>query len=324
VEPDTLGRLEPPSLPREQDVEGAVQRHERGERRDGRAQSPTEQRAGRDQRGDGAQPVPPTEVERRRCRPVAEQQADPRHASIPEVALDHAPQAPGLQVRALQVGVELDPVSGRGQPRTEVDVLHGRHRVAIGVEAARGVEAVAANGAQPRPERRRRPRALLVDVVVEQVAKSRDGAGVGGPVVVGAEQPGQRGVGIERPPDAPEGVAVHDHVGVHEHDHVAGRTDGAAIPCLRRAAASLVDDDQLVGRLVRAPDRVETAVERRRRVRGRHDRAQSHSQDDALSSGCDGRAQGKDAGSARIRRIRVRLRTPPGAGQRGRTTPVSS
>ena len=163
---------------------------------------------------------------------------------------------------------------GRRQPRPEVDVLHRRDEVALGVESADRIEAVPPHGAEPGPERRRTPGALLVDVVMEQVAEGGDGARVGRAIVVRAEERTERRIVLEGPPDPDEGVVMREHVRVDEDEHVACRSDGAAVPGVRRAA-SFLDDDHLVGRLGRAPDRLQACREGRRRVRGRHDRAQA-------------------------------------------------
>ena len=68
------------------------------------------------------------------------------------------------------------------------------------------------------------------------------------------------------------------------------------------------------------------AAEDRLQARGDDVRnvARSSAQDDASSSGCDGRVRGKDAGSVRSRRLRARLRTPHRAAQRGPRTQDSS
>jgi len=110
--------------------------------------------------------------------------------------------------------------------------------------------------------------------MVEEVAERRHGARVGRIVVVRADQRRQRGVALERPANADERIAVNDNVGVDEHEQRARRLRGAAVPSVRRAAA-FFDDDDLLGRLIRASDRRQALSEGGRRVRGRHDRAQA-------------------------------------------------
>ena len=60
-------------------------------------------------------------------------------------------------------------------------------RVPLGIEASDAEERVAADGAETRPERRRRTRGLLVHVMVQEVAEARNGARRLGRVVVRAE-----------------------------------------------------------------------------------------------------------------------------------------
>ena len=65
--------------------------------------------------------------------------------------------------------------AGRVQAHPELDVLDRRARVAPRVEAADGVEGLAADRAEAGPERRRLAGAADVDVVVQEVAKARHG-----------------------------------------------------------------------------------------------------------------------------------------------------
>ena len=74
-------------------------------------------------------------------------------------------------------------------------------------------------------------------------------------VVVGAVERGERRVRVERGADPAEGVGVHPHVGVDEHQHVAA-WPGRRRRCgrRRRPSAGSVDDDHLVGGLARRGD----------------------------------------------------------------------
>src|SRR5262249_11964202 len=123
VEDDSRGRLGRPSTARQQAVEGHVEGDERGEGCDGKPRPPPEY-GDRSQDGNGgARTVPPPEVQRTRGAPVPEHEADPGDAAPREVGPDHLREAPVLQVRALDRGVEDDPGPTRGEAHPEVDVL---------------------------------------------------------------------------------------------------------------------------------------------------------------------------------------------------------
>jgi len=176
-------------------------------------------------------------------------------------------------VRGAQLGVQDDARARGGQPHAELDVLHHRGRVAVDVEAAGGQERVAADGAEPGPERGRLARRGLVHVVVEEVSELRDGPTERRPVVVGAEHCGQAGVGAERLADASERVGVDLDVRVDEHQDLAACHRRAGVARRRRAAPGL-DHEHLVVRPGRRLDRGHHPLERRRTVRRRHDDAE--------------------------------------------------
>ena len=250
MQADPGGGLRDAAAAGEQDVEVAV-RAEQHQQRGERGERPAQQYAGDTRGARGcAGAVPPAEVQRggrrRRprvtgtCRPRTglaslpgpQQERHPRHTAAGEVGADHAAQRPRLEVGALDGRVEHDPRAAGDEPGTQVDVFDRRVREAFAVEAARRQERVAADRAQPGPERARRAGSPVVDVVVQQVAERRDGA-AGRGVVVGPEDGGQAGVVRERRADAGERVGVHLDVRVDEHEHVTTR---AVRPGVARSA----------------------------------------------------------------------------------------
>ena len=99
-----------------------------------------------------------------------------------------------------------------------------------------------------------------MDVVVQEVAKARDGVRRRGAVVVGAEDGVELRVALERLAQAAQRVGMDLDVGVDEDDDLAGRC--ARRPALRAAAGPLPrrrahDLDGM--RLVRARQRGEAA-----------------------------------------------------------------
>jgi hypothetical protein len=144
-----------------------------------------------------------------------------------------------------QIGVEPDPRPAVGQPHPQLDVLHHRRAVGLGVEAAGGHERVTAHRAEPRPERARIARRALVHVVVQQVAEARHGAVRRRVVVIGAEHRGQLGIGGERRADPVERIGVDLNVRVDEDEDLAAREPGAGVAG-RRGAVALGDDQDLV------------------------------------------------------------------------------
>ena len=107
---------------------------------------------------------------------TTQHQLDPRNPATPEVSPHHLPQAPVLQVRALEVGIEHDEGTIRSKPRAELDVLDRGHGVALGVEAAGVEEGVASNRTESGPKRRHGSCSLLVNEVVEEIAKCGNNA----------------------------------------------------------------------------------------------------------------------------------------------------
>ncbi len=77
--------------------------------------------------------------------PTTQHEVDPGNPAMCEVSPHHVPQAPLLQVRAQEVGIEHDEGTIRSEPHPELDVLDRGHRVAVRVEAAGVKERVAAD-----------------------------------------------------------------------------------------------------------------------------------------------------------------------------------
>ena len=203
----------------------------------------------------------PAEVEDLCARSLAQQQRSPGNAAPAEVGQDHAAQCPALQMRAEQEWIEPDLADAR-QTSAELDVLDRRGWVPLGIEPADAEERVATNGAETRPERRRRTRGLLVHVMVQEVAKARNDARRLGRVVVRAED-GDQLRGLERAADPLERIGVRQHVGVDEDEHVtscAVRTVVAGGRWPRELA--LVDDDDFLRRVVRLANRLQAPRER--------------------------------------------------------------
>jgi hypothetical protein len=121
----------------------------------------------------------------------------------------------------------------------ELDVLHRRARegcsVTSFVEAAQLGENVTSDGSEASPEGRRNTRALLMDMVVEEVPKVRNDAAPTGVIVVRAEDSREIAVTVERFSDSGEGIVVDFDIRVHEHENVAPGLRGAAITCGPRA-----------------------------------------------------------------------------------------
>jgi hypothetical protein len=187
----------------------------------------------------------------------------------------HSRERPALQVLALDRWVEQDAAAVPVEAHAELDVLDRREWVTALVEAAESEEGFAPDGAETGPERRRGTGALVVDVMVEEVAEVGDDPTPAGVVVVRSEDGGELGVVLERLADSREDVVVHLDVGVDEDDDVRRRLPCAEIPRGGRTEMSrLVDDDHLLGSRRGAVDRRHDALERRAPVGRRDDDAQ--------------------------------------------------
>src|SRR5919197_539472 len=129
--------------------------------------------------------MPWAKVERVRAAPALEEELYPRKSAAREIRVDHRREGPALEVAALDERVEDDPRTAGREPQAELDVLDRRGRIALCIEARKRR---AADRAEAGPERLRPAGALLVHVVVEEVAETRDERRVGRIVVVGAEE----------------------------------------------------------------------------------------------------------------------------------------
>src|SRR6266508_1053237 len=271
---DSRDALDRTATADEEGVERGVQQDERGGGGAGEPEAPGDEPGGAGERRGRREPVAPAEVERARAAAALREQLHPGDSAAEQVGLDHPVEAPRLQVRASDLRLEQDERAGLEQAHAELDVLDRGPRVALRVEAAGGEERVPPDRAESRPEGRRRPGRARVHVMVQEVAEGRDDAVGGRCVVVGAEEGGQLRVGVEGRADPAERVRVDEYVGVDEDEHVAGR-----VPCADVASSAgtderrVVDDEELLRRLLRSADRLRARVQRGRSVRRRDDRA---------------------------------------------------
>ena len=246
-----------------------------------------------DEAGERAEAVTPAEVEDLCARSLAQQQGGPGNAAAEEVGQDHAAQCPVLQVRAEQEWIEPDLADGR-QTSAELDVLDRRGWVPLGIEPSDAEERVATDGAETRPERRRRTCGLLVHVMVQEVAKARNGARRLGRVVVRAED-GDQARGLERAPDPLERVGVRQHVGVDEDENVTACAARTVVPRGGRPRElALIDDDDFLRRVVRLANRLQAPRERLWAIGGGDDGRQRRA---AGHTGHRREAVGKPVGS---------------------------
>ena len=111
-------------------------------------------------------------------------------------------------------------------------------------------------------------------VVVKEVAKARHGGRHGGLVVIAAEHRVEPGVALEDLAQAAQGVGMDLDVGIDEDDDLPRRPGNAGVAGGGRTGVARLRHDFDLVRLARAPERRETAIERRRGVRGRDDDAQ--------------------------------------------------
>ena len=91
------------------------------------------------------------------------------------------------------------------EAHAEFDVFHVMHRR---FESAEIDKRGSSHGAKPGPERRDRPGAAMVDVVVQEIAKAGDDTRICRIIVVGAEEGCELRISVERLTDAYEGVGV--------------------------------------------------------------------------------------------------------------------
>ena len=234
--------------------------------------------------------MPPPQVERRRVDAAIQKQLDPRRASAQEIRFHHRQKRPALEVRSLDAWIERDAPPGSAETCTEVDVFDRGVRKAAFVEAVDAEEGIAPYGAKARPEGRGATRTGLMDVVMQQVAKVGHDAALSRIVVVRAEDRGQVGLGLERPPDPHERVRVHLDVGVDEDENLPARTLRAVVARAGRSATrGLVDDDDLLRRRGGCVNCGQYRSERRRPIGGGDDGAEPLDGSDDMSSPATGR-----------------------------------
>jgi len=276
VQANACGGAPRPASPEEEPVEVGVQR-EQCERRSGRrTPSARGERSDEGEHRERAQAVPPPEIERRGRDSALEEELEPRNAAAREVRVEHVYERPCLQVLTLEAWVETDAAARLGEAETEVDVLDRRVRIPSRVEASDRGKNLAPDRAETCPERGGRARSAVVDVVVQEIPKRRHHSRVLGVVVVGAEERGELGLGVEGSADALEGIRMDDDIGVDEHEDLAGRPRSALVASRGRTGRGRHrDDDHLLGRLLRGADRGHATVEARRLVRGGDDGRES-------------------------------------------------
>ena len=114
--------------------------------------------------------------------------------------------------------------------------------------------------------------------VMEQVAKSGDDVSSFGRVVIRPEDGRELVIGVERGADPSKCVSMRKDVRVHEDEHVPLGSAGAVVTRGSRAGAFL-DDDQLLGRLVRLTDAPFAASQGLGAVGRRDDRAEGGAAD---------------------------------------------
>lgn len=213
------------------------------------------------------------EVQRARAGAALELKRNPRRTARYEVRAQHRAQRPALEVGAARGGLELDPPACGVQAHPEIDVLDRRRGVARDVEAADRAEGLPTNRTEPGPERRGGAGRADVDVVVQQVAKPRDGRRRPRPLVVRAEDGIESEIALECVAQAPQRIRMHLDVGIHEHDDGARAGGHAGVARSGGAAAGRSRHDDDLVRLVGARQRRKAALQGGWSVRrGNHDR----------------------------------------------------
>lgn len=263
VQSDAKRRISRPPFLQQEAVEGPVQADERRSARDSETRPTGCEGSEADKARTCAEPVTPTEIQRRRARLVTQEKDDPRNPPGGEVGPKHAHQRPLLEVSPLDGRVELDATAGIGETHAEIDVFDRRSRKPLLVETAARFEGISPHRAESGPEGCRRPRPLVMDVVVEEVAKGRDQTGASGLVVVRAEHRDELRVASEVGTNTTEGIDVNGNIRIDENEDVAARPLSTEISRPGRAKGGrLVDNDQLVRNITRPFNRADARVER--------------------------------------------------------------
>jgi hypothetical protein len=119
--------------------------------------------------------------------------------------------------------VENDALPAHVESHAELDVLHRRVREPLLVETTELEEDVAPDGSEPGPKRGRNTGALVMNMVVEQVAEIGNDPAVRRIVIVGAEHSREVCVTRKRRADSSEGIVVNLDVRVDKDDDVPAR-----------------------------------------------------------------------------------------------------
>src|SRR5919198_3406066 len=215
--------------PEDEQIERAIEDDQRDRARDrGRRPAPRDGEGPDHARG-GAEPVGPAEIEMSRQPPRTKQERDPGHAPPREVAEQHRTKRPALEVRSLDGGLEANAAAVGSKAHPELDILDRRVPEGPRVETVDAKELAPSDRAESRPEGLHRATCLLVDVVVEEVAKPGDRSTGGRRLVVGADYGGGRRSGRERAADQGQRVAMDRDVGVDERKDLAAGAVGARV-----------------------------------------------------------------------------------------------
>ena len=161
---------------------------------------------------------------------------------------------------------------GGAQAHAELDVLDRRPRVALRRRTRRRRRTPRGGSRRGRPRTSSAgPGELAWTWWCRRLRKRETSCGAAGRVVVGAEDGGEAGVGVEALAQAAQRVGVDLDVGVDEDDDLAAAARDAGVARRGRPAARRLGDDLDRVRLVGARERGEAARQRRRVVGGGND-----------------------------------------------------
>lgn len=183
---------------------------------------------------------------------AAEDEEHPGHAAAEDIGVDDIGEAPAFEVRGLDVARQEDAMAGCREAVAEFDVLDGWALVETGIEAAMSEEDRTADAAAAGPEGMGGAcvideMALLMNVMMEEVAIGADDARRGGLIIVGAEEGVELGIGLEALDGAMERVGMDEDVGVEEEDEFAAGDLGAGVASGGGAAGIVVANDDGAG-----------------------------------------------------------------------------
>ena len=202
-----------------------------------------------------------------------------------KIRLPEADRGPGLEMRSLRLGDDLDGVSDRTQPETEFHVLD-RRPSERGIEATNRLEHISPNRTEAGPESRNRIASVLMNLMMSKVRIGGRDARSLRPIVVRADRRRDRGAGVrlsEWFEKAFDRIGMDEHVSIDEDEPSTPCRRGGEVPCdswahgllaganrsdprtgitgafHRPVARSVVDHDHL-GRIAgRGSDRVDAA-----------------------------------------------------------------